>query len=75
MSRVLNGPTSSGPNPNIQARTRKLIKSPNHAQKKTKVNLGLKNLAMLPSYFDYIFMHLREKARLRPKLSSKFCQL
>ena len=27
---------------------------------------------MLPSYFDYIFVHLRQKARLRPELSSKF---
>ena len=39
--------------------------------KKTKVKLGLKNLAMLPSYFDYIFVHLRQKVRLRPKLSPK----
>ena len=34
--------------------------------------LGLKNLAMLPSYFDYIFVHIRQKLRLRPKLSPKF---
>ena len=34
--------------------------------------LGLKNLAMLPSYFDYIFVHLKQKARLRPDLSPKF---
>ena len=27
---------------------------------------------MLPSYFDYIFVHLRQKARLRPELSPKF---
>ena len=27
---------------------------------------------MLPSYFDYIFVHLRQKVRLRPKLSPKF---
>ena len=26
---------------------------------------------MLPSYFDYIFVHLRQKARLRPELSQK----
>ena len=32
----------------------------------------LKNLAMLPSYLDYIFVHLRQKARLRPELNSKF---
>ena len=30
---------------------------------------------MLRSYFDYIFVHLRQKARLRPKLSPKFCQI
>ena len=44
-------------------------------EKKTKVKLGLKNLAMLPSYFDYIFVHLRQEAHLRPELSPKFCQL
>ena len=42
---------------------------------KTKVKLGLKNLAMLPSYFNYIFVHLGQKARLRPELSPKLCQL
>ena len=41
-------------------------------QKKTKVKLGLKNLAMLPSDLDYIFVHVIEKARLRPELSPKF---
>ena len=39
-------------------------------EKKSKVKLGQKNLAMLPSYFDYIFVHLREKltsqARIKP---------
>ena len=35
----------------------------------------MKNLALLPSYFNYIFVHLRQKARLRPELSPKFCQL
>ena len=39
---------------------------------KTKVKLCLKNLVMLPSYFDYIFEHLRQKARLRLELSPKF---
>ena len=34
--------------------------------------LGLKNLAILPSYFDYIFVHIRRKARLGPELSPKF---
>ena len=37
--------------------------------------LGLKNLVMLPSHFDYIFVHVRQKTRLRPELSPKFCQL
>ena len=41
-------------------------------EKKTKVKLGLKNLALLPSYFDYIFVLLRQKERLRPGLSQKF---
>ena len=27
---------------------------------------------MLPRYFDYIFVHLRQKARLRPEVSLKF---
>ena len=37
--------------------------------------LGLKNLAMLSSYLNdyrYVFVHLKQKARLRPDLSSKF---
>ena len=32
----------------------------------------MKNLAMLPSYVDYIFVHLIQKVRLRPELSPKF---
>ena len=39
--------------------------------KKTKVKLGMKNLEMLPSYFDYIFVHLRQKARLKARIKSK----
>ena len=62
-------PENISPNP---ARTRKLIWSPTDARKNPKVNLRLKNLAMLPSYFDYIFVHLRQKARLRPERSPKF---
>ena len=27
---------------------------------------------MLPSYFDYIFVYLKPKVRLRPELSPKF---
>ena len=34
--------------------------------------LSRKKLAMLPSYFDYIFVHLRQKVCLRPDLSPKF---
>ena len=34
--------------------------------------LGLKNLALFPTYFDYIFVHLRQEARPMPELSSKF---
>ena len=34
--------------------------------------LGLKNLAMLPSYFDCVFVYLKQKAHLRPDLSPKF---
>ena len=41
-------------------------------EKKTKVKLRLKNLEMFPSSFDYIFAHLRQKARLRPQLGPKF---
>ena len=44
-------------------------------EKKQKRKLSLKNLAMLPNYFDYIFVHLRQKARLRPELRPKICQL
>ena len=65
----MNGPTTSGPNP---TRTRNLIWNPNHARKKPKVKLGLKTFAILPSYFDYIFAHLKQKERLRPELSPKF---
>ena len=34
--------------------------------------LGLKNLAILSNYFDNVFVHLKQKARLRPDLSPKF---
>ena len=32
----------------------------------------MKNLAILPDYFDYIFVHLRQKVRLRPESSPTF---
>ena len=73
--RVVNGPTSSGPNP---ARTHNISPNPKTNWKpklcpnKPEVKLGLKNLAMLPSYFDYIFVRLTRNARLRPELSPKF---
>ena len=77
--RVVNGPTNSGPNP---ARTQKYKpepgpnpktnSKPESCPKKPKVKLSHKNLAMLPNYFGYIFMHLRQKVRLRPELSPKF---
>ena len=41
-------------------------------KKKPKIKLGLKNLAILPSYFDYIFVHLRQKVRPKIELSPKF---
>ena len=41
-------------------------------EKNPKVKLGLKNLAMLPSYFDYIFVHQRQKVRLRSEISVNF---
>ena len=44
-------------------------------EKKAKVKLALKNLAKLPSYFDYIFVHRRQKIRLRPELSPKFLSI
>ena len=34
--------------------------------------LDLKNLAMLQNYFDFIFVHLRRKVRLRPELRPTF---
>ena len=36
------------------------------------MKLGLKNLAILQSYFDYIFVHRRQKVRFRPELIPKF---
>ena len=63
--RVVNRPSSSGPNPKINLK-------PKSSPKKTKVKFGLKNLAMLPNYFDYVFVHLRQKACVRPELSLKF---
>ena len=45
------------PNPKTNWRPKSCPKNP-------KIKLGLKNLAMLPNYFDYIFVHLRQKVRL-----------
>ena len=33
--------------------------------------VGLKILAKLPNYFNNIFVHLRQKAHLRPELNLK----
>ena len=67
--RVLKGPTSSGPNLKTNLK-------PKSCPKKTKVKSGLKNLAMLPSYFDYIFVRLTQKstsqAQIKPDI---LCQL
>ena len=41
-------------------------------EKKTKIKLGLQNLALLLNNFDYIFVHLRQKVGFRPELSPKF---
>ena len=45
-------------------------------EKDPKVELGLKNLAMLLNYFEYIFVHLRQKsksqARIKPELFVNF---
>ena len=42
--------------------------------KRTEVKLGLKKLAMLPSYFDYIFVHVKTKstsqAQIKPEILS-----
>ena len=34
--------------------------------------LGLTNLAMLPRYFDYTFVHLRQEVCLRPEIFVHF---
>ena len=41
-------------------------------EKVRKLSSVSKYLEMLPSYFDYIFVYLRQKVRLRPELSPKF---
>ena len=38
---------------------------------KTRKLSWSKKFNNLPSYFDYIFVHLKQTARLRPKLSPK----
>ena len=44
-------------------------------EKKTKVKLVLKNLAILPSYFDYIIVHLRKKHVSGPNEARNFCRI
>ena len=47
-------------------------------EKKNKFSIGLplKNLALLPSYFNYILVHLKTKntsqARIKPKIFGHF---
>ena len=67
-SRVVTGPISSSPNSKTNLKPKSCPKNP-------KVKLGLKKSAMLPSYFDCNFVHLRQKVCLRPELSPKLCQL
>ena len=60
-------PKNISPNPKTNLKPKSCPKNP-------KVKLCLKNLETLPSYFNYIFVHLREKVRLRLELRPKFCQ-
>ena len=41
-------------------------------EKNQKVKSGLIDLAKLSSYFNYIFVHRRQKVLFRPELSPKF---
>ena len=64
--RVVNGPTSSGPNPARNYKPKlgpnpKINLKPKSRPKKPKVELELKNLAILPSYFDSFFVHQDKK--------------
>ena len=60
------------PEPENISRDPKTNLKPKSCPKTPEVKLDLKNLAMLPSYFDYTFLHLRQKAHLRPELSPRF---
>ena len=62
-NKVAKRPSSLGPNLKTNLK-------PISCPKKTKSDL--KNLAILPSYFDYILVLLRQKALFRPELSPKF---
>ena len=62
-------PENISPDPGSNPKTHL---KPKLCPRKTKVKLGLKNLAKLPRYFDHTFVHLRQKVRLRPELSPKF---
>ena len=64
-NRVVNGQTCLGSNPKTNLKPKLCPKHP-------KVKLDLIILAMFLSYFDYGFVHLRQKVRLRPELSPKF---
>ena len=58
-------PENISPNP----KTNFKLKS---CPKKSESYVRSENLAMLPSNFDYVFVHLRQKAGLRPESSPKF---
>ena len=60
------------PEPETISLNPKINLKPKSCPKDPKVELGLKNLAISPSHFDYFFVHLRQKVRLRPELSPKF---
>ena len=77
--RVVNGPTVSGSKP---ARTRnykpkpgpnpKINLKPKSCPKKPESLVRSLKFEIMPSNFDYLFVHLRQKVRLRPELSPKF---
>ena len=43
--------------------------------KKPESQVRSENLAMLTGYFNYIFVHLRQKLRFRPKLSANILSI
>ena len=77
--RVVNGPTSSAPNLALTHKYKpkpgpspKTNLKPKSCPKTPECKVRYEKLTMLPDYFDYIFVHLRQKERLRPESSPKF---